>query len=104
MQLNEQQQKIHDLAVDWFKNSPEQLFQIAGAAGTGKSVLIGEILKTLNLRSTSVLAMTFTGAASLVMRRNGFPYATTIHSSLYHLVEYFKLVHIFIYHIILLLI
>jgi len=89
MQLNEQQQKIHDLAVDWFKNSPEQLFQIAGAAGTGKSVLIGEILKTLNLRSTSVLAMTFTGAASLVMRRNGFPYATTIHSSLYHIVEYF---------------
>ena len=86
--LNTQQQRIHDLALDWYRNSPEQLFQIAGAAGTGKSVLIGEILRSLHLKSSSVLAMTFTGAASLVMRRNGFPDASTIHSALYHVVEY----------------
>ena len=87
-ELNQQQQIVHDEAVKWFYNSPDQVFQIAGAAGTGKSVLIGEILRSLNLKSTSVLAMTFTGAASLVMRRNGFPEASTIHSALYHIVEY----------------
>lgn len=86
--LNTQQQVIHDEAIYWFHNSPDQLFQIAGAAGTGKSVLIGQILKTLNLKKTSVLAMTFTGAASLVMRRNGFPEASTIHSALYQLIDY----------------
>ena len=86
--LNPQQQDIHDNAVKWFRDSPDQLFQIAGAAGTGKSVLIGEILRTLNLRSSSVLGMSFTGAASLVMKRNGFPDASTIHSALYEIKEY----------------
>lgn len=86
--LNEQQQKIHDEAINWYNNSSEQVFQIAGAAGTGKSVLIGEILRSLDLKQTSILAMTYTGAASLVMRRNGFPEASTIHSALYHMVEY----------------
>lgn len=86
--LNTQQQIVHDEAIKWFRNSPDQLFQIAGAAGTGKSVLIGEILRSLGLKSSSVLGMTFTGAASLVMRRNGFPDASTIHSALYHIVEY----------------
>ncbi len=86
--LNEQQQRVHDEAIDWFNNSSEQVFQITGAAGTGKSVLMGKILNSLNLKSTSVMAMTFTGAASLVMRRNGFPDACTIHSGLYHIVEY----------------
>ena len=86
--LNEQQQLIHDKAVYWFYNSPDQVFQIAGAAGTGKSVLIGEILRTLDLKSESVMAMTYTGAASLVMRKNGFPDASTIHSAVYYLETY----------------
>ena len=87
-ELNQQQQFVHDEAIKWYRESPDQVFQIAGAAGTGKSVLIGEILRTLDLKSTSVLAMTFTGAASLVMRRNGFPEASTIHSALYYIEEY----------------
>ena len=94
--LNEQQQLIHDQAVYWFYNSPDQVFQIAGAAGTGKSVLIGEILRTLDLQQESIMAMTFTGAASLVMRRNGFPDATTIHSSMYYLEEYIPFPHFYL--------
>ena len=86
--LNDSQQKIHDEAVYWFNNSSEQLFQIAGPAGTGKSVLISQILDTLRLSSNHVLACAYTGAASLVMRKRGFPKAQTIHSALYNLVEY----------------
>ena len=35
IELNPQQQKIVDEAVDWFKNSSEQVFQYSGSAGTG---------------------------------------------------------------------
>ena len=41
--LNEQQEKIKNKAVEWFHHSSDQLFQIDGAAGTGKSVLIKAI-------------------------------------------------------------
>ena len=89
MQLNQGQQLIHDAAVHWFKHESSQLFEITGAAGTGKSVLIFEILKTLNLRDEEYLAMAYTGQAAIVMRTKGFPAARSIHSTLYEVVEEF---------------
>lgn len=88
--LNEQQEKIKNAAVSWFLNSSEQLFQITGGAGwlgTGKSVLIGAILQELHLAPNQYLALSYTGAAALVMRRKQFPYARTIHSALYECIE-----------------
>ena len=87
MQLNQGQQKIHDEAVHWFNHESSQLFEITGAAGTGKSVLIFEILNTLGLKSNQYLAMAYTGQAAIVMRTKGFPDARSIHSSLYEVVE-----------------
>ena len=87
-QMNYLQQKFHDEAVDWFLNSSEQLFEIAGAAGTGKTFLIFEILRSLGLRPENYLAMTYTGQAAIVMRTRGFMSARTIHSSLYEVIEY----------------
>lgn len=84
-QLNEQQQKIHDACINWFLNSSEQVFQISGPAGSGKTFLIMEILKTLSLSSEKIMPMAYTGAATLVMRSRGFINAKTIHSSLYTL-------------------
>ena len=89
MQLNLQQQIIHDAAVNWFFNQPETLFEISGMAGTGKSVLLYEIVKSLNLKAYEYYPMAYTGAASLVMRKKGFPRAQTIHSTLYEIVEYY---------------
>ena len=43
--LNEQQEKIKNEAIHWFNFESKQLFEIDGQAGTGKSVLIGQILK-----------------------------------------------------------
>lgn len=85
--LNEQQEAIRKEAISWFKNSSSLLFEISGPAGTGKSVLISEILKSLHLNSNQFLAMAYTGSAAMVMRKKGFPYARTIHSSLYECIE-----------------
>ena len=85
--LNAGQEKIKNEAVDWFRNSSSQLFEIDGLAGTGKSVLIGAILNELKLPYYQYMPMAYTGQASIVMRTKGFPTAKSIHSSLYEVVE-----------------
>ena len=85
--LNQQQEIIRNEAVNWFNNSSEQLFEISGAAGTGKSVLLNAIINSLGINNNEYLAMAFTGQAAIVMRTKGFPNARSIHSSLYEIVE-----------------
>ena len=85
--LDAGQEAVRKAAVDWFYNSPEQVFEISGGAGTGKTFTIWEILKSLGLNSNQYMAMAYTGQASTVMRTRGFSNARTIHSSLYELVE-----------------
>lgn len=83
--LNHDQQIAVDAAVNWFLNSPEQTFQIAGPAGTGKSVVISEILKRLPITDDEVLPMAYTGQACTVMRKRGLPSACTCHSGLFEM-------------------
>jgi exodeoxyribonuclease-5 len=85
--LNQQQEKICQAAVNWFRNSSSQVFEFEGGAGTGKTYTIIEILRRLNLSSGEFLAMAYTGQASIVMRTRGFKTARSIHSSLYEVVE-----------------
>lgn len=87
IQLNSGQQKIKDEAVDWFRNGSSQVFEIEGAAGTGKSFLIFQILQELGLTPAQFLPMAYTGQASIVMRTRGFTTAKSIHSSLYETVD-----------------
>lgn len=89
MKLNPQQQIIHDNALNWFYNSSDLTFEISGKAGTGKSVLLYEIIKSLKLKPYEYYSMAYTGAAALVMRKKGFPSAQTIHSTIYELVTYY---------------
>lgn len=88
--LNDEQEKIRQAAVNWFRNSSEQLFEYSGPAGTGKSVLIFEILKSLGLKENQYMPMAYTGAAAIVMRTKGFTTAKSIHSSLYEVVETYE--------------
>lgn len=83
MILNKEQQIAADAAVNWFYHSPEQTFQIEGPAGTGKSVVISEILSRLNLSVDEVLPMAYTGQACTIMRKRGMPKACTCHSGLF---------------------
>lgn len=85
--LNPQQELIKQQAVHWFLHESSQVFEIDGPAGTGKSVLIGQILKELGLSEKQVAAMSFTGQASIVMRMRGFASARSIHSTLYEIIE-----------------
>lgn len=86
--LNDGQKQILQEAVKWFKDpTSDQVFEIDGLAGTGKSVLIYQILRELNLDHNQYMPMAYTGQASIVMRTKGFHTARSIHSSLYDIVE-----------------
>lgn len=77
------QESIISQAVDWYNKSSEQVFQITGNPGTGKSVVLNEIIRRLGLSMVEVAPMAYTGAASVVMRMKGLITAKTIHSWLY---------------------
>ena len=85
--LNEGQQKVSDAAVDWYWNSSDTLFQFDGKAGTGKSVVLNDIVSRLMLKPENVLPMAYTGQAAIVMRTKGMMGACTCHSGLFEPVE-----------------
>ena len=66
--LNECQNMVVNLAVEHCLHSSEQVFEFAGEAGTGKSVVLFEIVKRLGLKPHEVLAMAPTGQAAIIMR------------------------------------
>lgn len=90
MVFTDEQEKVINEGVNWFKNSSEQTFEICGEAGTGKSVVLNEIVNRLQLSQFEYLPMAYTGQASIVMRLKGFPHSRSIHSSLYEYMESFK--------------
>ena len=81
--LNKDQAITVDEGIKWFHNSSEQIFEVDGEAGTGKSVVLFEIVKRCNLKPYEILPMAYTGQAAIVMRTKGFRNAKSIHSSLY---------------------
>ena len=83
IELTAEQNSIIQEALYWFMNSSEQIFEISGCAGTGKSVVLGEIVRRLNLRSDQYIAAAYTGAAAIVMRTKGFRDARSLHSVFY---------------------
>lgn len=83
--LNTQQEKVCNEAIDWFYKSDDQIFEIAGGAGTGKTFLIYAIIERLGLMPENYIAVAYTGAAALVLRNKGFADACTIHSAVYYL-------------------
>lgn len=85
--LNEGQSKVVNAAVDWYRNSSDLVFQYTGAAGTGKTVVLHEIIRRLGINPDRIMPMSYTGTASIVMRNHGMMNAKTIHSSLYQQVD-----------------
>ena len=83
--LNPGQEFVVSKAIEWYNNpNSTQVFQYDGPPGSGKSVVLNEIVRRLDLDPyTEVAAMSFIGAASLVMRLNGLASAKTAHSWIY---------------------
>lgn len=90
MVLNDNQERIVQEGIHWFKHESSQTFEFGGEAGTGKSVVLNEIVRRLGLSQYQYMPMAYTGQASIIMRLKGFPHAKTIHSSLYEVKEVYK--------------
>lgn len=85
--LTKQQEEAKDLIVKWFNyetSKDNQIFTLAGYAGTGKSFLISHIvLDVLGLNEDSVAYITPTGKAASVLVKRGIKNASTIHRLIY---------------------
>jgi len=76
----QQEQAIAAVRAWLGDRSAKQVFRLFGYAGTGKTTLAKELAKLVKGR---VLYATFTGKASLVLRKKGCEDASTIHSLIY---------------------
>lgn len=85
--FTEEQENLIREAINWYYNSSEQIFQFAGNPGTGKTVVMNEIIKRLRLKPSQVAPMAYVGAAAINLRMKGLMTAKTIHSWLYEAEE-----------------
>lgn len=81
--LNEQQIDATYKADMWWNGSSEQVFEISGAAGTGKTFLVRYLIERFDLDLDEVLFVAYMGKAAMALARNGLP-AKTIHSTIYN--------------------
>lgn len=88
MNWNSDQRLTIKEAVDHVKHqTSEQIYQFSGAAGTGKTQVLKEIIRRLNIPLSKVAAMTYIGQAANVLRTRGIWSAKTAHSWLYEVKE-----------------
>lgn len=82
MQLSEEQGLAVRAVKTWFK-SKRQVFELSGAAGTGKTTLAKYTTEELGLSDTEVLYCAFTGKAALVLSQKGCTPSSTVHGAIY---------------------
>lgn len=84
--LNEQQEEAKNKIVSWFKQAREggnQIFTLAGYAGTGKTYLINYLINSvLDVDKEKIASVTPTGKAASVLIQKGTS-ACTIHRLIY---------------------
>lgn len=81
MTWSPQQEEAIAAVREWLADKHgAQIFRLFGYAGTGKTTLAKELAGSVNGK---VLFATFTGKASLVLRKKGCDDASTIHSLIY---------------------
>lgn len=86
--FNPEQEFIINEAVKWKHDRTNRLFQYDGKAGTGKSVIMNEMIKRMGLNPVNqIAAMSYIGSASILMRMRGLLNAKTIHSWVYDIQE-----------------
>lgn len=88
--LTDEQEILLKEAIKWFNGSSEQVFQYTAPAGGGKSLMMHLIIDRLRLSVEQVAPMAYTGAAAIIMKKNGFITARTAHSWLYKYIEYME--------------
>lgn len=83
MELNTQQvHALYDIE-NWWDRGNDQVYEISGAAGTGKTFLVNYFIDRIGLDQSEVAFTAFAGKAAMQLARNGLP-AQTIHSLIYN--------------------
>lgn len=82
---NDQVYAIYDLE-NWWNGTGDQVFEISGRPGSGKTFLIRYFIDRIGLDLKNVAFVAFMGKAASVLSRNGLP-GKTIHSTIYDYVE-----------------
>ena len=82
IELNKDQINASLMMENWWYDSNNQVFEVSGAAGTGKTTLVRYLIERIGLRMDEVLFIAYMGKAATCMQRNGLP-AKTMHSAMY---------------------
>lgn len=85
--LNNDQQRVFNDAVKWWKTKNTQTFEISGPPGSGKTFLLNYIIDYLKIDRCRIAPMAYTGAAAINMRNKGMSNARTCYSWLYDCVQ-----------------
>lgn len=85
-ELTNQQKEALVKTKNWWRNKDKQVWEISGAAGTGKTTIVYFLIDEIGLNKDDVLFMAYIGKATLALARKG-NYAQTIHSTIYNVVE-----------------
>lgn len=86
--LTDEQEQCVDSVHAWYKNPmANQVFFLAGNAGTGKTTLIVFILEKLGIKVEDCAFATYTGKAALVLSKKNNVSCSTVHGLCYELVE-----------------
>lgn len=84
---NDQKLVINEATKHVLHPTSDQIYQYSGAAGTGKTAVLKEIIRQINIPMTRVAIMAYIGQAANVLRSRGLFSARTAHSWLYTLEE-----------------
>lgn len=80
--LNPQQLDAKKRSVKWWKDQTQQVFEVSGPAGSGKTTIVYELVKEIGLEPEEVLFMAYVGKATMALALKG-NFAKTIHSTIY---------------------
>lgn len=85
-ELTEQQKSALKKTKEWWNKPYKQVWEISGAAGTGKTTIVYHLIDEIGLAHDNVLFMAYVGKATLALARKG-NFAQTIHSTIYDITE-----------------
>lgn len=86
MELNRGQEECLHRLKHWWRRKDKQVFEISGAAGTGKTTIVKILIESLGLKPSEVAFMAFVGKAAMALSRTGVV-AKTVHASIYYPVD-----------------
>ena len=74
VELNRDQAQALFLIQNWWERHDEQVFELSGVSGAGKTFLVNFFIDSIGLDISDCAFTAFMGKAAMVMARNGTAY------------------------------